>query len=205
MKRGFKLHLLLLVCLLLCIQCACGSLEKKFTILETENETESKASLVSEQIALEQYWYGYWYISDTRDEWESLEGYSWDCCGELSEVGEGLSLLLWDEDMPKDYYLAKIDFSSSQGVYSCTGGEFLDIGLGGGEPHIKLRDKEGLLLEISGVYKDTTTGSFYYAIFLRPWGDRWPQGGSRPYYYEQWYLPKIEAGEEPPDVIDPYE
>ena len=39
-------------------------------------------------------------------------------------------------------------------------------------------------------------------IYLRPWGSRWPGSeDEKPYYYESWYLPLIEAGEAMPDKI----
>ncbi len=202
MKRGLKLFLLLTGCLALCCLCSCGSPEKKLTVLETEAAAPSEAPAPEE---LDRYWYGYWYITDTRDDWTALEGYSWDCCGELSSTAGGFSLLLWDEDMPKDYYLARADFSASDGAYACTGGEFLDISLGRGDVSIKCREDHGTLLQLSGSYSDNSTGSFCYTMYLRPWGDEWPQGSGRPFYYERWYLPLIEAGEEPPDVIEPYE
>lgn len=200
MKRGQKLLLSLIGCLALCSLWGCGSMEKKLTVLETEASPTAEPA----QDELGRYWYGYWYITDTQEDWLPLEGYSWDCCGELSSGAEGFSLLLWDEDMPKDYYLARLDFSAAQGSYISSGGEFLDISLGRGDVSIKLRDEQGLVMVLSGYYSDSSTGSFYYTIYLRPWGDEWPQGSGRPYHYERWYLPLIEAGEEPPDVIEPY-
>ncbi len=202
MKRELKQFLLLLTgCFIFCCLCSCGSLEKKFTVLEAEASASEEKSAPAE---LGRYWYGYWYITDTQEDWRPLEGYSWDCCGELSSGENGFSLLLWDEDMPKDYYLARVDFTLYESSYSCTGGEFLDIDLRQGDVSIEALDDQGLLLELSGAYNDNSTGSFYYEIHLRPWGDEWPQGSGRPYHYERWYLPLIEAGEEPPDVIDPY-
>ena len=202
MKRGLEgVLLLVLSCFAVCAVCGCGSLERKFTTVEAEVETDTKLMPAD----LGRYWYGYWYLTDAEGDWGRLDGYSWDCCGELSSEADDQSLLLWDEDMPKDYYLARIDFQFSDGEYICTGGEFLDISLNRGAAAIKLEENEGQFLEISGVYSDETTGNFYYVICLRPWGDEWPQGKSRPYYYERWYLPKIEAGEDPPDAIEPYE
>ena len=41
-------------------------------------------------------------------------------------------------------------------------------------------------------------------MYLRPWGSLWPDEEDRlPYYYEDWYLPLIESGEEMPDVLGP--
>ena len=201
MKRGLKLLLLLTGWLALFCLCCCGSPEKKLTVLEAE--IAPSAAPAPEELS--RYWYGYWFISDAQDDWKPLDGYSWDCCAELSAGGEGFSLLLWDEDMSKEYYLAKVNFTVSGESYFCSGGEFLDITLGPGAMSIKCRDDQGVLLQLSGAYSDGSTGSFCYTMYLRPWGDEWPQGSGRPYYYERWYLPLIEAGEEPPDVIRPYE
>ena len=46
-----------------------------------------------------------------------------------------------------------------------------------------------------------------YTIVLRPWGTVWSDVESvaselLPYYYNDWYLPAIEAGEEMPDSLD---
>ena len=201
MKKVLRRVLLLTCCLGFWTVCGCSFLEKKITVVETDAQQETEA----QQAELGPYWYGYWYLTDAGDEWRPLDGYSWDCCGQLSSDGDALSMLIWDENMPKDYYLARIDFRYSQGSYSCTGGEFLDISLGREAATIKLEDDKGKILKFSGFYSDDSTGSFYYVIYLRPWGDQWPTGQSRPYYYETWYLPKIEAGEDPPDVINPYE
>ena len=43
---------------------------------------------------------------------------------------------------------------------------------------------------------------FDFTLCLRPWGEIWPQDSQRPYYYETWYLPLIEAGEPMPDQMD---
>ena len=44
---------------------------------------------------------------------------------------------------------------------------------------------------------------FTYDIFLRPWGTSWDDAKAEdlPYYYHDWYLPLIEAGEPMPDSI----
>ena len=201
MKRGFKRLLLVICCLAIVFACGCGLLEQRLTVLELEPEEPAG----TEELQLGRYWYGYWYITDTEEKWRDLDGYSWDCCGELSSIGEEYSLLLWDEDMPKDYYLAKIHFQHSDGGYYCSGGEFLDVNLARGAVTIKLEEDSGALFRLSGSYSDDSTGSFYYVVYLRPWGELWPSGQSRPYFYESWYLPRIEAGEDPPDVMEPYE
>ena len=46
-------------------------------------------------------------------------------------------------------------------------------------------------------------GGFSYEIYLRPWGSKWPEDDEDklPYYYNDWYLPLIEAGKDMPDTI----
>ena len=45
--------------------------------------------------------------------------------------------------------------------------------------------------------------SYDYTIVLRPWGKIWDdvEEDLLPYYYDDWYLPLIEAGAEMPDYI----
>ena len=47
----------------------------------------------------------------------------------------------------------------------------------------------------------TYSGNFSFVIYLRPWGDEWPES-SRPDGYEAFYLPKVEAKEPMPDSFD---
>lgn len=178
--------------------CGCGKMPqgKGLTTVEVTQEPESSPAL---QAAPADSWYGYWYMQNTSGDWKDMNGYWWDCCAELSGKNGQYSLLLWDEDMPKERYLALMELEQREDGFHCTGGDFLDAEIKAGLVTVKL--EEGLL-NISGSYDEPEYGRFEYSMILRPWGDEWPDDERRPYYYESWYLPRIEAGESVPAVMN---
>ena len=176
----------------------CGKAEPKITVVALSPGPEEKL----ENISLAGGWYGYWSISDATKDWKSVAEKHWDCCGEVLKEDDGISLLLWDEDMPRDNYLAKLRLKEEEGRYTCTGGYYLDIAVVPDEIVLRLFNREGTVLLITGQFEDPVTGSFGYTILLRPWGDPWPDTGRRPAYYESWYLPLIQSGAGIPDKID---
>ena len=153
-----------------------------------------------ESISLGGGWYGYWSASDATGDWKSVAGKYWDCCAEVLVEDDGCSLLLWDEDVPRGNYFAKLRLTEKEGRYSCTDGELLDVAVVPDE--VRLEQRDGAVLQITGQFEDPVTGSFRYAFFLRPWGDLWPDTERRPAYYESWYLPKMQSGAGIPDKID---
>lgn len=148
-------------------------------------------------------WYGWWKMDHCSGDWAKMYGYYWDCCAELGGEGDALRLLLWDEDLPRETRLAEADLSEAEGALRCTGGSFLDRELGGDDWKItRSEDECGTLLTIEGQYTAVGKGGFHYLIYLRPWGSRWPGSeDEKPYYYETWYLPLIEAETPMPDTI----
>ena len=169
-------------------------------LAERAAERERQALL---QAAWDGDWYGWWHIRHATGDWAGKYGYFWDCCAEIGEDG---LLLLWDETLPKDNFLAETRLVTGENGISCRGGSMLDREL---EPEnwelLVSEDKEGRLLTIRGRYDSVKTeGGFSYEIFLRPWGSEWPGSANEvPYYYEDWYLPLIRAGKEMPDTIGP--
>lgn len=177
--------------------CGCGKATKQLTTVELAEQESTETEL-----RLDGQWYGYWIMNDSTDDWAYLDGSWWDCCAEVTTSGNELVLLIWDEDMPKDNYLAKFLLKKSGDSYSCTGGDFLDIAIADGQATINLSENSGALLTISGKYEDSSTGDFYYSFYMRPWGDAWPDSGRTPRYYQDWYLPMLQAGEGAPDEIN---
>ena len=56
-------------------------------------------------------------------------------------------------------------------------------------------------------YDPKLGGSFDYELVLRPWGALWDDVPAedlkaKPYFYEDWYLPLVEAGAAMPSAID---
>lgn len=176
----------------------CGKAEPNITlaaITPSPEQTIDSAKLAGD-------WYGYWSVSDTTGDWKSLEEECWDCCAEVLDEEDGFSLLLWDEDMPKDDHIAKLRLKEEAGRCKCTGGNFLDVPVKQEAVILQLLDRDGPLLQISGQYKDTVTGGFSYTVFLRPWGDTWPDDRRKPDHYESWYLPEIKTAGSAPDKIE---
>ena len=199
MKNKFS-RMFTLVLAVLCVSglSGCGKAEPKITVVTITPSPDE----TPENMMLEGGWYGYWSISDATRDWKSVAENHWDCCGEVLQEDDGISLLLWDEDMPRDNYLAKLRLKEEEGRYSCTGGDYLDIAVVPDEIVIRIFNREGTVLLITGQFEDPVTGSFGYTILLRPWGDPWPDTGRRPAYYEGWYLPKIQSGARIPDKIE---
>lgn len=189
-----------LLAVLLCLLglSGCRRAEPKVTLVEmtpSPAHTTTSAKLTGD-------WYGYWSISDTTGDWKTLKVTCWDCCAAVLDEEEGPSLLLWDEDMPRDHYLAKLRIDGKAGRYTCTGGDFLDVPVKQEDVSLQLLDRDGPLLQITGRCKDPVTGSFAYSFFLRPWGDAWPDDQQRPAHYERWYLPESKTSDKAPDKIE---
>ena len=207
MRKRLLFCLLLALALILTL-CAC---EKKTETTEVVIETAVEPAGVPENLSAAEAeigslagdWYGWWHIRHATGDWAGKYGYFWDCCAEIGEDG---LLLLWDETLPKDNFLAETRLVTGENGISCRGGSMLDREL---EPEnwelLVSEDKAGRLLTIRGRYESVKTeGGFSYEIFLRPWGSEWPGSANEvPYYYEDWYLPLIRAGKEMPDTIGP--
>ena len=155
-------------------------------------------------------WYGWWKMTGCYGEYESMEGSWWDICG-LIEIGPDYTgtITLWDEDYTKDEPTARVEVSlnaagtGEHGTVMSEGGWFTNIGLA----HADWIVDPGLLeydnmIWIDGDYEDGDD-EFHYDIYLRPWGLKWDDmdAEGHPYYYDDWYLPMIEAGKSMPDTI----
>ena len=155
-------------------------------------------------------WYGWWKMTGCYGDYESMEGSWWDICG-LIEIGSDYTgtITLWDEDYTKDEPTARVEVSlnaagtGEHGTVMSEGGWFTNIGLA----HADWIVDPGLLeydnmIWIDGDYEDGDD-EFHYDIYLRPWGLKWDDmdAEGHPYYYDDWYLPMIEAGKSMPDTI----
>ena len=155
-------------------------------------------------------WYGWWKMTGCYGEYESMEGSWWDICG-LIEIGPDYTgtITLWDEDYTKDEPTARVEVSlnaagtGEHGTVMSEGGWFTNVGLA----HADWIVDPGLLeydnmIWIDGDYEDGDD-EFHYDIYLRPWGLKWDDmdAEGHPYYYDDWYLPMIEAGKSMPDTI----
>ena len=92
-------------------------------------------------------------------------------------------------------------------------GSFFDCKLSGADAwYIDAAPSESMpyseMICISGVYTDpeNSEDSFVYTVYLRPWGMDWEDVRTDdetrlPYFYDDWYLPLIEAGASMPNAI----
>lgn len=195
----FRITAAVLALVLLLAGCGKDDSDKVKTVV-VENDRVSRAEAKTAVTDLSGDWYGWWRMYSTSGDWAHMYGYWWDCCAEIEDG----SMLLWDEDLPKDNFLAEAELSIHGKDIRCTGGSFLDRKLKSSSWDITLSEDDcGTLMTISGEYDAVGKGGFSYKIYLRPWGSKWPEDDKDklPYYYNDWYLPLIEAGNDMPDVI----
>lgn len=176
-----------------------------------EEETESAVDEEEAQIWWNGDWFGWWMISNGEGGYEELNGNWWDCCAviDLNGSGDG-SIELWDENVERSEGLAyaivsleKGDDTGEYGILYCENGFFLDSKLLSADWIIDPDDMDlAHMIKIEGWYEDED-GSFTYDFYLRPWGILWDdvEESDRPYVYDSWYLPLVEAGEHMPDDL----
>lgn len=164
---------------------------------------------------LERYWdggwYGWWLMENCTGYYTDLEGSWWDLCADLDidESGEG-TMVLWDEDFARDDPLGtvsvRIDTESGadeHGSLVSVSGSFEIGDIGEGDWNASPADiGYDDCLMFTGTVQDGED-SYEYTIVLRPWGTLWDdmEEDYLPYYYDEWYLPLIEADAEMPDYI----
>lgn len=209
MKERKRAAALLLALVLSAFLSGCGREAEKKTRVSidsgpapTEAAQETGSIQGTERFAGD--WYGWWRMKNTRGDWAHMYGYYWDCLCQIRETEDGgLHLLLWDEDMAKDNWLSQAELVLDYGEPQLREGDFLDRSLAVGDWDMRAaQDANGTLLTIKGKYDAVGKGGFSYEIVLRPWGSRWEvPADEQPYYYADWYLPLIEAGEGMPDAL----
>ncbi len=170
----------------------------------------------TEQSAVQQAWnggwYGWWSISNATGDWAALDRQWYDCFARISvdENGSG-TLTLWDESMSAASPMGEVGIAvtlgenGAPGTLISTGGTFWLAAIGEGEWTLDpaAYGFENMLV-VDAAHYESDEGSFDYTVVLRPWGTVWSDVESEllPYYYNDWYLPAIEAGEAMPDSFD---
>ena len=164
-------------------------------------------------------WYGWWMIESGTGAYEDNAGSWWDACAqiELDADGSG-TLTMWDDSCEAGQIIADAQVQAStdlttSGRLVSTGGSFFDCSLDGADAwYIDAAPSESMpyseMICISGVYTDpeNSEDSFVYTVYLRPWGMDWEDVRTDdetrlPYFYDDWYLPLIEAGASMPNAI----
>ena len=158
-----------------------------------------------EACSLEGDWYGWWIIAEATDGYsESLNDW-WDICATISFDDSGYGTIdLWDEDYTRSDLLGSVELERISETSASSGsGIFCNAEIVPGEWQLDM-DESDLpnCVSFSGAYKDEY-GSFEYYVYLRAWGQLWDDEDENnlPYYYNDWYLPLIEAGSAMPDYI----
>lgn len=125
---------------------------------------------------------------------------------------------MWDDSCEAGQIIADAQVQAStdlttSGRLVSTGGSFFDCKLSGADAwYIDAAPSESMpyseMICISGVYTDpeNSEDSFVYTVYLRPWGMDWEDVRTDdetrlPYFYDDWYLPLIEAGASMPNAI----
>ena len=155
-------------------------------------------------------WYGWWIMTGCWGAYEDMNGEWWDISGTI-EIGEDYTgiVTLWDEDYTRSEPMVEALVSLNEagtgeyGTMMSEGGWFTDVEL----EHADWIVDPGLvnydnMIYIDGFYENGDD-EFYYEIYLRPWGSYWDDVSEEdlPYFYYDWYLPMIEAGEAMPECI----
>lgn len=176
----------------------------------TEEPSETSAAPNS---AMEEYWeggwYGRWTMKNCTGEYLDLEGCGWDICARIDVDAEGAgTMVLWDEAFAADNPLGEVAVQivtdgEDVGYLSSVSGWFdlgeLALGTWTADPKDSVYSD---CLVLGGRIEIDEASGYDYSIVLRPWGTRWEDADELPYYYESWYLPLIDAGEEMPDHFD---
>ena len=155
-------------------------------------------------------WYGWWIMNGCSGAYESMEGAWTDLCGVI-DIGEDYmgTITLWDEDYSQEDPMVTAAVSLNKAgtgdygtVYS-EGGWFTDVQLEHADWIVDpgLVDHENMIW-IDGYYENGDD-EYHYDIYLRPWGTYWDDvdEDDRPYFYNDWYLPMIEAKKAMPGSI----
>ncbi len=150
-------------------------------------------------------WYGFWMMTDCTGTMEEFDDMWWDmCASSYVENGEGY-MIFWDEDINSmEDPLGEMYFSvlSDLKIISTEGWLYYDDFTDELSCDLSYSPVDDMLI-LEGTYEDSEC-SYTYTIYLRPWGVKWDDLDESylPYYYEDWYLPLINAGEAMPVVFE---
>ena len=148
-------------------------------------------------------WYGWWIIDEATGGFADATGNWWDLCASVTVGGDNQGVItLWDQDSSKTEPLGEVSFYlDEQGAAVSRGGYFGAVVLESGDWYIDPNSSgmDNMLVISAG--GENETGSFYYTAYLRPWGQDWEEVQEKPYHYEDWYLPLVEAGQPMPEEL----
>lgn len=142
-------------------------------------------------------WYGWWRIDNSSG---ALADTWYDLCGRLTpQVDGSVYLLLWDEDQSAAKPMCEATLRRNEdGSAMAAEGYFWLMPLA--DAGWTLRQEDGRIT-LSG-HHEAEGESFDCSLCLRAWGESWDDPNERPFYYESWYLPLIEAGKTMPSRMN---
>ena len=142
-------------------------------------------------------WYGWWRIDNSGGE---LADTWYDLCARLTPQSDGsVYLRLWDEDQSAAKPMCEATLrQNGDGSAAAAEGYFWLQPLG--DSDWTLRQEDGRIT-LAG-HHEAGGECFDYSLCLRAWGEKWDDPNERPYYYESWYLPLIEAGKTMPSRMN---
>ena len=153
-------------------------------------------------------YYGWWDIGDAGGLWQKYKGMSFDCCAVIEfEDRENGELILWDEDSSYMSPLARIKLILGENdSLTVDRGVFIDCEVSSSNLRINTESEFDDLMIAELAYSDDD-GNFNSVIYLRPWGTVWDdirQSAPElmPYFYDEWYIPLVEAGSQMPGEFE---
>ncbi|MBR5406900.1 MAG: hypothetical protein IK111_04550 [Lachnospiraceae bacterium] len=152
-------------------------------------------------------WYGFIEIDSWDDSWKNMDGERYDIMAEVKMNDDGTGVMtLWDDDMPYNNPIAKVDVSSRAGLdenigaITTEGGYFLDDEIEHADWIID-PGKSGVsdYMKIDAHYYDKGGNlAMDYTIHLKKWGADWDDLGEYPPGYDRY---KEIKGESMPDKL----
>ena len=161
-------------------------------------------------------YYGWWIVNDVYEGDTSDEGKWWDCFANVSFNRDGTAwVTVWDEDGSRSEPLGEVKMEITLVDYGVVEFNSISGGFGGcdveyGQWYCRSDDDTDFdqTFWFSATYNDGEGLHFDYTFYMRPWGHDWKDVAREapdllPGYYEDWYLPLIEAGvKKAPDSIN---
>ena len=158
-------------------------------------------------------WYGRWMVFDGSGYYADYIDYSFDCCTVIEPIEGGHLISIWDEDFNsyEDNCLAEvlveIDLKNNEAVSVYDSNNYFWDGSVGSGDWIIDPEYAGVdnMLIIEGSYTDNAGDYLEYGVVLTKWGYEWNEADSTypPDYYESYFLPLMESGEDLPIVFEP--